>query len=149
MRWLVAFSVVAIAGAGWASWHSMQFRSCGARTCAPESDDPTLRLRGGREVRVLGTRQDEGRRLVIDYLTELDRADLRGLCAEAEEVWEAALTELDVRRLERAVLGATSPKSEFLGMKYGVVPLYTCCVSTYLRVEKDRSGAWTFPECDR
>jgi hypothetical protein len=49
--------------------------------------------------------------------------------------------------MERAVLSPTSPESEFLGMKYVVVPLYTCCVSTHLRVEKDRSGSWVFPQC--
>jgi len=45
------------------------------------------------------------------------------------------------------VLSPTSPESEFLGMKYVVVPLYTCCVSTHLRVEKNRSGSWVLPQC--
>jgi hypothetical protein len=98
-------------------------------------------------VRVLSTREDERRRLVLDYLTEHDREDVRALCEEAKGVWQSVSRTIDTRRMDRATLGPTSPRSEFLGMKLLVVPLYTCCVSTYLRVERDRSGDWIFPEC--
>jgi hypothetical protein len=96
---------------------------------------------------VLSTHLNEGRDLVINYLTSHDREDMPTLCAEAREVWDEVRKKLDTRRMERAVLSPTSPESEFLGMKYVVVPLYTCCVSTHLRVEKDRSGSWVFPQC--
>jgi hypothetical protein len=90
---------------------------------------------------------NEGRDLVVNYLTSHDREDQPALCAEAKDVWDEVRKKLDTRRMDRAVLSPTSPESEFLGMKYLVVPLYTCCVSTHLRVEKDRSGTWLFPQC--
>jgi hypothetical protein len=133
--------------AGWALWHYRQFRRCGELTCSPTPDDPTLRLPNGGEVRVLRTHRDEARRLTVDYVTSLDRTDRDGLCLEARNVWESLGAELATDRLERAVLSPVSPSSEFLGMKWVVVPLYTCCVPTPLRVERARSGDWTFPDC--
>jgi hypothetical protein len=106
-----------------------------------------LRLESGREVPVLSTLLNEGRDLVINYLTSHDREDTPALCDEAKEVWDEARKKLDTRRMERAVLSTTSPESEFLGMKYLVVPPYTGCVSTHLRVEKDGSGSWVLPQC--
>jgi hypothetical protein len=141
---LLAIGVIA---AGWALWHYREFRACGERSCTPPEGEPGIRLESGREVPVLSTHLNEGRDLVINYLTSHDREDTPALCAEAEEVWDEVRKKLDTRRMERAVLSPTSPESEFLGMKYVVVPLYTCCVSTHLRVEKDRSGSWVFPQC--
>jgi hypothetical protein len=43
--------------------------------------------------------------------------------------------------MERAVLSPTT--GGISGMKYVVVPLYTCCISTHLRIEKP-SGAGCF-----
>jgi hypothetical protein len=148
MRWLaIAVIPVGLAAAVWSGWHYRQYESCGERSCSPASDDPTIRLESGEEIPVLSTREDERRRLVLEYVTRRDRDDLASLCEEARAVWRAVGQTIDTRRMERATLGPTNPESEFLGMKYLVVPLYTCCVSTYLRVEKDRTGAWVFPEC--
>jgi hypothetical protein len=144
--WLWLCLVALVAG-GWSLWHYREFRRCGEVTCSPNPDDPTVRLAAGGEIRVLRTHSDERRRLVVDYVTGLDRADLEGLCREARNVWESLGVELETNRLERAVLSPVSPSSEFLGMKWVVVPLYTCCVPTPLRVERTRSGAWTFPDC--
>jgi hypothetical protein len=141
---LVALAAVA---AGWFLWHYLQFRSCGDRACTPEAGQPVIRLSSGAEVPVLSNHPNENRDLVINYVTRHDRDDTRALCDEAKDVWEEARKNLDTRRMERAVLSPTSPKSELLGMRYGIVPLYTCCVSTHFRVEKDRSGSWIFPQC--
>ena len=148
MRWLAIAAIPAVLGAAvWSAWHYRQYQSCGERSCTPASDDPTIRLESGEEIRVLSTREDERRRFVLDYVTRHHRDDLASLCEEARAVWRSVSGTIDTRRMERATLGPTSPASEFLGMKYVVVPLYTCCVSTYLRVEKDESGRWIFPEC--
>jgi hypothetical protein len=147
MKFRVTLAVLALLAAGWSLWHYLQFRACGERSCAPAEGAPVLRLASGREVAVLSTHLDEGRDLVINYLTDHDREDMKSLCVEAREVWAAASEALDMRRLDRAVLGPTSPKSEFLGMKYVVVPLYTCCVSTHLKIQKDRTGSWVLPDC--
>jgi hypothetical protein len=147
MRFRFVLAAVAPIAAGWSLWHYIEYRSCGERSCSPPEGAPVLRLDSGRQVAVLSTRLDEGRDLVINYLTAYNREDMRALCAEAREVWEKASETLDTRRLDRAVLGPTSPESEFLGMKYLVVPLYTCCVSTHLRIEKEGSGSWVFPQC--
>ena len=141
---LLAIGVIA---AGWSLWHYREFRACGERSCAAPEGEPALRLASGREIPLLSTHLNEGRDLVINYVTSHDREDLPALCDEAKQVWEEARKNLDTRRMTRAVLSPTSPDSEFLGMKYFVVPLYTCCVSTHLRVEKDRSGRWVFPQC--
>ena len=143
---LLAIGVIA---AGWALWHYREFRACGERSCTAPEGQPVLRLESGQEIAVLSTHMNEGRDLVINYLTSHDREDMPALCDEANAVWDEVRKKLDTRRMERAVLSPTSPESEFLGMKYVVVPLYTCCVSTHLRVEKDRSGSWVFPQCPR
>ncbi len=96
---------------------------------------------------MLSTHLNENRDLVINYVTQHDREDMKALCDEAKNVWVEAQKNLDTRRMERAVLSPTSPASELLGMKYLIVPLYTCCVSTHVPVEKDSSGSWVFPEC--
>lgn len=147
MKLRLAVFAVGVAAAAWSLWQYVEFRGCGARACSPVEGDPAIRLESGREVPVLSTHMNEGRDLVINYLTDHDREDMRALCDEAREVWEEARKKLDVRRMNRAVLSPTSPESEFLGMKYLVVPLYTCCVSTHLKVEKDPSGNWGFPQC--
>jgi hypothetical protein len=138
---------IAVAAAGWFLWHYREFRSCGERSCSPVEGEPVLRLSSGLEIPVLSTHLNDTRDLVINYVTGHDRKDTKALCVEAREVWEEARKNLDTRRMERAVLSPTSPASELLGMKYGIVPLYTCCVSTHLRVEKDGSGSWNFPQC--
>ena len=143
---LLAIGVIAV---GWALWHYREFRACGERSCTAPEGQPVLRLESGQVIAVLSTHMNEGRDLVINYLTSHDREDMPALCDEANAVWDEVRKKLDTRRMERAVLSPTSPGSEFLGMKYGVVPLYTCCVSTHLRVEKDRSGSWVFPQCPR
>jgi hypothetical protein len=137
----------ALFAAGWFLWQYLEYRSCGERSCSPPEDGPILRLASGEEVSVLSTQLNEGRDLNLNYLTRHGRDDLSALCDEARRVWEAASDQLDTRRMDRAVLSPTSPESEFLGMKYLVVPLYTCCVSTPLKVERDRSGSWVFPQC--
>jgi hypothetical protein len=147
MKFRIIFALVALVAGGWSLWHYLQFRSCGERSCRPPEGEPVLRLASGREVAVLSTHLDEGRDLVINYLTDHDREDLESLCDEARQVWTAASEALDMRRLDRAVLSPTSPDSEFLGMKYLVVPLYTCCISTHLEIEKDVSGRFVFPDC--
>lgn len=146
-RWI--WLVVATAAAGWFGWHYLQFRSCGDRFCTPQGDQPPIRLSSGEELPVLSTHLSDEGRLVVEYLSRRDRDDMDALCDEAKEVWKSVSAELDTRRMSRVTLGPTSPESEFLGMKYLVVPLYTCCVSTHLTVEKDRSGKWTFPQCGR
>jgi hypothetical protein len=148
MRWLAIAAIPAVlAAAVWSAWHYREYRTCGERSCSPSSDDPSIRLESGEEIRVLSTREDERRRLVLDYVTRRDRNDVVSLCQEARAVWRSVSRTIDTRRMERATLSPTSPESEFLGMKYLVVPLYTCCVSTSLRVEKDDSGGWVFPDC--
>lgn len=147
MKLRIVFFAISVAAASWALWQYLQFRGCGERSCSPAEDAPVIRLESGREVPVLSTHMNEGRDLVINYLTSHDREDISALCEEAKEVWEEARKKLNTRRMERAVLSPTSPESEFLGMKYLVVPLYTCCVSTHLKIEKDRSGGWSFPQC--
>ncbi|MGH9321250.1 MAG: hypothetical protein ACRD21_21275 [Vicinamibacteria bacterium] len=149
MRFRSVLLVVALVAAGWFLWHYREYRSCGERFCVASGDVAPLRLESGREVPVLSTLLNEKRHLVINYLTSHARADTEALCTEAKAVWESARARLENRLMDRVVLGPTSPESEFLGMKYGVVPLYTCCVSTYLEAEKDRSGAWLFPQCAR
>lgn len=141
---LLAFGVLA---GGWFLWHYLQFRGCGARSCSPAADAPTIHLASGREVPVLSTHLNDERDLVINYLTSHDREDISSLCDEAKEVWEESQKKLDTRRMRRAVMSPTSPESEFLGMKYLVVPLYTCCISTHLKVEKGPSGIWAFLQC--
>ena len=143
----IGLLAAALAAASWSLWHYREFRACGKRSCAAPEGEPPLRLESGREIPLLSTHLNEGRDLVINYLTGHHREDMPGLCDEAREVWDEAQKKLDTRRMERAVLSPTSPESEFLGMKFLVVPLYTCCVSTHLRVEKDRSGGWVFPQC--
>jgi hypothetical protein len=138
--------VVAL-GAGWFGWHYLQFRNCGDEFCAPRGGQPGIRLASGEELPVLSTHLGDSGRLVVDYLTRRDRDDLGALCDEAKEVWKSVSATLDTRRMTRVTLGPTSPESEFLGMKYLVVPLYTCCVSTHLTVEKDPTGEWSFPQC--
>lgn len=145
MRWVL--TLIALLAAGWFGWHYLQFRSCSERTCQAPSGEPPIVLASGKELPVLSTHLDDGRHLVIDYLTEHPRTDRGALCREAEEVWQSVKQEMNTRRVERVVLGPTSPDGEFLGMKYLVVPLYTCCVSTHLRVQKDASGKWVFPDC--
>ncbi len=147
MKNRVAILAIAVAATGWFLWHYLEFRSCGARSCSPAEGEPVLRLASGLEVPVLSTTLNENRHLVINYLTGHDREDTKALCDEAKEVWEEARKNLDTRRMNRAVLSPTSPDSELLGMKYAILPLYTCCVSTHLRVEKDRAGSWVFPQC--
>lgn len=141
---LLATALVAV---GWFLWHYRGYRSCGERSCSASEGAPVLRLESGREIAVLSTHLYDSRDLIINYLTVHDREDMKALCDEARQVWEKASETLDTRRLDRAVLSPTSPESEFLGMKYLVVPLYTCCVSTHLKVEKDGSGNWVFPQC--
>lgn len=148
LRFLLAL-VAALAALGWFGWHYLQYRGCGERFCTPQGDQPPIRLPSGEELPVLSTHLSDGGRLVVDYVTRRDRDDRAGLCGEAEEVWKVVSESLDTRRMKRVTLGPTSPESEFLGMKYLVVPLYTCCVSTHLTVEKDSSGEWRFPECGR
>jgi hypothetical protein len=147
MKLRVGSLAIGIVAAGWALWHYLEFRACGERSCSALEGEPVLRLGSGQEIPVLSTHLNEGRDLIINYLTVHDREDRPALCDEAREVWDEAQKKLDTRRMERAVLSPTSPESEFLGMKFLVVPLYTCCVSTHLRVEKDRSGNWAFPQC--
>lgn len=147
--WTAAALVVVLAAGGWFGWHYLQYRSCGERTCPPTTERAPLELDSGGTVSLLSTRVDERGRVVIDYLTDHDRTDRAALCEEARAVWEAAREELDTRRLDHAVLGPTSPKSEFLGLSYGVLPLYTCCVTTPLGADKTRDGTWTLPECTR
>jgi hypothetical protein len=147
MKFRVTLAVLALLAGGWFLWHYLQYRSCGERSCPPPEGEPVLRLASGREVAVLSTHLDEGRDLVINYLTDHDREDMKSLCGEARDVWAAASETLDTRRLDRAVLSPTSPESEFLGMKFLVVPLYTCCISTHLEIEKDRAGRWVLPDC--
>lgn len=98
---------------------------------------------------MLSTRVSDRGTLVIEYLTGIDRDERGDLCKEARAVWRALADRLDLGRVTRAELLPTSPDSEFLGMSYLVVPLYTCCVATPLGVRKDVSGAWTFPDCPR
>ncbi len=145
--WLVL--VLALAAGGWFGWHYLQFRSCGDRFCTPQGDDPPIRLASGEELPVLSTHLSDEGRLVVDYLTRQHRDDMPALCNEAKEVWKSVSGDLDTRRMSRVTLGPTSADSEFLGMKYLVVPLYTCCVSTRLTAEKGTSGEWTFPQCGR
>lgn len=147
MKLRLGLIVFVAAAASWFLWHYREFRSCGERSCTPAEGEQPFQLESGREIPLLSTRMDEGRELVINYLTRHDREDMAALCGEAKEVWDEARERLDTRRLERAVLSPTSPESEFLGMKYLLVPLYTCCVSTHIRVEKERSGRWVFPQC--
>lgn len=148
MKLRIGLFALALAVAGWSLWHYREFRECGGRFCSPPEGEPRIRLESGSEIPVLSTSMNEGRDLVINYLTGHDREDTSAICDEAKEVWEEARKKLDTRRMERAELRPTSPESEFLGMKYLVVPLFTCCVSTPLRVEKDdRSGSWVFPQC--
>jgi hypothetical protein len=147
MKLRIPLVVIGLIAAGWSIYQYLEFRSCGERSCTPDASQPVLRLASGVEVPVLSTHPNENRELVINYVTRLDREDKGALCAEAKVVWEEARKNLDTRRMKTAVLSPTSPKSELLGMKYLIVPLYTCCVSTHLRVEKDRSGDWVFPQC--
>lgn len=142
-------AVAALVAAGWFGWHALEFRRCGDRVCAPGLDDPALQIASGRKVHVLATRSNERGALTIEYLTGIDRENRSELCSEAKAVWRAATDAMDMRRVERAELQLTSPESEFLGMRYLVVPLYTCCVTTPLGVRKDVSGAWIFPDCPR
>lgn len=145
--WGMIATLVALVAAGWAGWHYLQFRSCGVRTCPPLTDRPPVRLDSGGEVGLVAIRHDGRGHLVVDYLTRHDRADRAALCTEARAVWEALRDELDTPRTERVFLGPTSPESEFLGMEYGVVPLYTCCVTTPIRADKEASGEWSFRDC--
>jgi len=147
MKLRLGLLAIGVLAAGWSLWHYREFRACGERACSPADGAPRIRLESGREIPVLSTHMNEGRDLVINYLTSHDRDDTPALCDEAKEVWDEVRKKLDTRRMDRAVLSPTSPESEFLGMKYVVVPLYTCCVSTHLKVEKDRSGSWAFPQC--
>ncbi len=147
MKIRFALLAIGLAAAGWSLWQYLEFRSCGERSCSPVEGEPVIRLASGLEIPVLSTTLNENRDLVINYVTGHDREDTKALCAEAKDVWEEARKNLDTRRMERAVLSPTSPESELLGMKYVIVPLYTCCISTHLRVEKDRSGSWVFPQC--
>ena len=149
MKVRIVLLAIGIVAGGWSIYHYREFRACGERSCSPAADQPRIRIESGRELPVLSTTMNEGRDLVINYLTSHDREDLASLCAEATEVWQEVRKKLDTRRMERAVLSPTSPESEFLGMKYLVVPLYTCCVSTALQVKKDPSGGWVFPQCPR
>jgi hypothetical protein len=147
MKLRLGLLAIGVAAASWFLWQYLQFRGCGARACSPAEGEPMIGLESGRQIPVLSTHMNEGRDLVINYLTVHDRGDTPALCKEARQVWDQVRKKLDTRRMERAVLSPTSPESEFLGMKYLVVPLYTCCVSTHLQVEKDRSGTWVFPQC--
>lgn len=147
MKLRIGSLALAIVAAGWALWHYREFRACGERSCSASEGEPRIRLESGQEIPVLSTHLNEGRDLVINYLTSHERDDIEALCGEAKQVWKAASEKLNTRRMDRAVLSPTSPESEFLGMKYLVVPLYTCCVSTHLKAEKDRSGNWVFPQC--
>lgn len=148
-RWAfrTVLAALVVSAAVWFGWHYVQFRTCGARTCASPTAERPIRTASGRDVAVLDARVGEKGRLVVEYLTEHDRTDVAALCEEAREVWDAVSPKLDTRRTDDAVLGPTNPRGEFLGMRHGVIPLYTCCVTTYLRAEKDRSGKWTFPDC--
>jgi hypothetical protein len=149
MRSRFVWLLIALTAGGWFGWHYLQYRSCGERFCTPQSDQPPIRLSSGEELPVLSTHLSDERRLVVDYLTRHHRDDMTALCSEAKEVWKSVSSDLDTRRMSTVTLGPTSAASEFLGMKYLVVPLYTCCVSTHLTVEKDSSGQWTFPQCGR
>lgn len=142
-------AVAALAAAGWFGWHVVEFRRCGDRICAPGLDEPALQIASGRKVHVLATGSNGRGALTIEYLTGIDRENRGELCSEAKAVWRAATEAMDMRRVERAELQPTSPESEFLGMRYLVVPLYTCCVTTPLGVRKDVAGAWSFPDCPR
>jgi len=147
--WGILALILLLAASGWFGWHYRQFRSCGEHTCPPIAGREPLTLDSGEQVALVSTRVDERGRLVIDYRTDLDRADAAALCEEARAVWESARAELETGRVEHVILGPTSPSSEYLGMRYGVVPLYTCCVTTPIRADKTRSGTWTFPDCSR
>jgi hypothetical protein len=44
----------------------------------------------------------------------------------------------------RVTLGPTSAKAQYLGMRWFVIPVYSCCISTYLTFEKNAAGEWQF-----
>ena len=90
---LLAIGVIA---AGWALWNYREFRACGERSCTPPEAEPGIRLESGREVPVLSTHLNEGRDLVINYLTSYDlRIDYRREAvpplAGAEAEWASGL----------------------------------------------------------
>lgn len=138
---------VVVVAIGWFGFHHVRALGCGARTCASPSGEAPLVLASGVEIPVVHRSLDEREQPVVDYLSHIDRTDTAALCAEVKSVWEVLEGQLDMRVARRAFLGPTNPKSEFLGLDYGIVPLYTCCVTTYFQVERDRSGNWTFPDC--
>jgi len=101
---LLAIGVVA---AVWSLWHYREFRACGERSCSAPEGEPRIRLESGREISVLSTHLNEGRDLVINYLTSNDREDTPALCDEAKEVWNEAQKKLDTRRVRNAAGGET------------------------------------------
>jgi hypothetical protein len=149
MQRKIFLTVVAVIAMGWFGWHAVQFHRCGEQHCAPPPDQPELQLGSDRSVHLLATRTDHRGALEIEYLTAIDRDERGALCREAKQIWGALATRLDLERVTRAELLPTSPESEFLGMSYLVVPLYTCCVTTPLGVRRDVTGGWSFPDCPR
>ncbi|HEY7699799.1 MAG TPA: hypothetical protein VIE88_15360, partial [Vicinamibacteria bacterium] len=98
MKVRIGLAAVAVVAASWSLYQYREFRACGTRSCSPADDQPRIRLESGREIPVLSTTLNEGRDLVVNYLTSHDREDLAALCAEAKEVWREVEKKLDTRR---------------------------------------------------
>lgn len=96
-------------------------------------------LRDGRSVRVIRGGQvrfsDGSTAAMVVFETERKPDDLKGIHAEAEDVWAAYRPDIEKTGQTRAIVQANQPKHVLLLQKGGVIAGFTW--------EKQADGAWT------
>jgi len=139
-----------LVAAAWATWNYYQFQTCGRRMCPGSATEPPIVLQSGRSLPVVALHVTSDGSAMLDYVTAVDSKSMPELCAEAREVWSAVRGRPKLVHLSSVHLGATRPRGEFIRMRWGILPEYWCCVSTYLTVNKNEAGEWHFHQaaCD-
>jgi hypothetical protein len=139
-----ALTGIVLAAAAWVGWNYYQFQTCGRRMCPASVTEPPIVLSSGRSLPVIALHVAGDGSVMLDYMTAVKAKSMREFCAEAREVWSAVQGWPKLAQASSVHLGLTRPRGEFIGMRWGVVPEYWCCTTTYLTVKKSKSGEWRF-----
>jgi len=118
-----------------------------AAACQPSPKFPPIRLASGQTLAVVDRYDSGSGGVLIDYISAQDGLDLHEMCAEVKEVWESIREELTLQAVTKVSFGVTNPRKEFAGMRWFVIPVFTCCRSMYLTIELTDEGEWQFRNC--
>lgn len=118
-----------------------------AAVCQPSGRFPPISLASGESLAVLDRYGSDSGRIVIEYISAQDFLDLDRMCDEVKNVWESVREELTQEEVNKVSFGMTNTRKKYVGMRWFVIPVYTCCTSTYLTVELKDDGEWQFRNC--